>query len=121
MEELDKRDWSYSELARQAGVASSTVSMMISGKRLPGWDLCAGIARAFNLSPIRVFAKAGLTPPVPGLDEDITFEQTLEIMRKLRPEQRLELLDYARWKLERTRSEASSKDEEQDQTAEARA
>jgi len=104
MEELEERGWSYSELARRAGVSASTISMVISGKRSPGWELCAGIAQAFNLSPLRVFALAGLMVPLPGLDKDATVEQVVQIMRALSPEQREEILALARWRYDQKES-----------------
>lgn len=64
--------WSNSELARRAGVVPSTISMIVSRKNQPTWELCSGIAKAFDLPPEDVFRRAGLLPPVapPG---DVTY------------------------------------------------
>ena len=61
-DELEDRGWSYNRLAREAGQgASHTLTVLIlKGERSLSWDYCAAIARAFNLSPIRVFLEAGL-------------------------------------------------------------
>jgi transcriptional regulator with XRE-family HTH domain len=68
IEEIDKRGWSNSELARRASVAPATVSMIISGKSNPGLDFCVGVARAFNVPPEDVLRRAGLLPGRPGHD-----------------------------------------------------
>jgi DNA-binding XRE family transcriptional regulator len=49
--EMDRRDWNNTDLAKRAGVVPSTVSMIISGHKKPGLEFCAGVARAFGVSP----------------------------------------------------------------------
>lgn len=84
MKELETRDWSYSELARRADIAPSSISMVISRKRIPGWDVCAGIARAFNLPPARVFAIAGLLPsPYDAMQLSNEESETVSLLRRL--------------------------------------
>lgn len=60
--ELDERDWSYSELARRAGVSAQQVSFVMNDRRNPGPEFALGIARAFNIPPEFVFERAGLLP-----------------------------------------------------------
>jgi transcriptional regulator with XRE-family HTH domain len=90
--ELNKRGWTGSELARRAGVGTSTISYIISQQRNPGWDFCASVAQAFGLSADEVFRKAGLLPPLPP---EVTEEK--EVIRLLRsitaPERRRIVLD----------------------------
>jgi len=64
-EEIERRGWNYSELARRVGVSSSNVHTFISRKRNPTWDFCAGVAHAFGLAEDEVFRKAGLISPLP--------------------------------------------------------
>jgi transcriptional regulator with XRE-family HTH domain len=67
--ELEQRRWSYNELARQAGVSSAAVSMVMTGQQNPGVDFCRGVAKALNAPPERVFRLAGLLPHRPERDE----------------------------------------------------
>lgn len=62
--ELDKRDWSYRELARHAGKNASNplISQVMTDKRAITWDFCAAIADVLDYSPIDVFRIAGLLP-----------------------------------------------------------
>jgi transcriptional regulator with XRE-family HTH domain len=63
--ELNERGWSNSELAKRSGMAPSTISMIISRQSKPGWDFCAGLAKALGESPDKLFRLAGLLPPLP--------------------------------------------------------
>jgi transcriptional regulator with XRE-family HTH domain len=100
IDEVQKRDWSYSELARQAGMSSAQVSMVVNGRSNPGEKFCRGVAHAFRVSPDIVFRKAGLLPDVPAREE--TEQNLLYKIRQLDPEGRervaefLEYLDYQR-------------------------
>jgi hypothetical protein len=62
--ELEKRKWSYRELARRAGKNASypKISLTIAGKRAITWDFCVAIAEPLGYSPIEVFKIAGLLP-----------------------------------------------------------
>jgi transcriptional regulator with XRE-family HTH domain len=69
--ELHQRNWSYNELARQAGLSSASVSQVMTGRQKPGLDFCRGVAEALNVPPERVFRLAGLLPPRPQRDDVI--------------------------------------------------
>jgi transcriptional regulator with XRE-family HTH domain len=58
-EEMEARGWTMRELARRAHTAPTTISNILSHKRLAGWDVCAALARAFGVSPIEGFIRAG--------------------------------------------------------------
>lgn len=64
-QELELRSWSYSELARRAGLSQSTISKVMSFAASPGFDFCTGIAKALHLSTEEVLRKAGLLPTLP--------------------------------------------------------
>jgi transcriptional regulator with XRE-family HTH domain len=93
IEEMEKRGWSTSELARQARIAQSTISLNISGKRKPGIDFCVGVARAFKIPPEVVLRKAGRIPDVEGIEAKL-FEELRTYVENLSPEGREELLRY---------------------------
>jgi len=63
-EQMMKRGWTNSELARRAEVSPSAISMVISGQREPGADLCLGIAQALGEPPVTIFRRAGILPSV---------------------------------------------------------
>lgn len=60
VKELNKREWSNSELARRAGVVPSYVSMVISLGRQPGLGFCKKVANALGVSEDEVVRAAGL-------------------------------------------------------------
>lgn len=64
-EEMNRRNWSMEELARQAGEGASRplISLVLAGERSVTWNFCAAIAGAFKYDPVDVFKIAGLLPP----------------------------------------------------------
>jgi transcriptional regulator with XRE-family HTH domain len=104
--ELEKRGWSYSELARQTGEFSpSAIARVINEERGVTYPFCMGIAHAFNMRPEPVLRRAGLLPALPGLDNDAAIDRTMEVMRQLTPAERAEVLEYALWRYEREQAE----------------
>jgi len=78
--EVEKRGWTFNELARQAGLSSGAVSLVLSSQRGAGPEFCNGIARALHVPAERVFRLAGLLPArIIGEDNE---------------EQKRELIDY---------------------------
>ncbi len=93
--ELLKRNWSQSELARRAGVTRSGINGVIIGSRNPGTDLCEAIARALRLPPEEVFRAAGILPPV---TPDTRLSAEMEyLLARLTPARREEVLNYIRF------------------------
>lgn len=84
--ELAKRSWTRAELSRRANVSQSTLSMVWSGERQPGAELCVAIAHALNFPPETIFRAAGLLPALP--EEDAEWEIWRERVRHLSPENR---------------------------------
>ena len=101
--ELDKRNWSASDLARAAGVGRSSISMVLNQNRGIGPELCLAIARALKYPPKVVFEAAGLLPPEPDIDAG--FEEWAYMLSQLPERDRDELLQIARLKLERQEKE----------------
>lgn len=96
--ELGKREWTRAELARRAGVNQSSLSLIYSGERKPGPDICEAIAKAFRIPPEIVFRKAGLLPEKTDTDE--TSQEIVHIAHLLTEENRDDLLAYARFRLQ---------------------
>jgi len=63
IDQMNRRGWNNSELARRAGIGPSGISMIINEQRAPGVDFCRAVARALGLPPETVFRQAGLLPP----------------------------------------------------------
>lgn len=57
--QLDRRDWTQSDLARRLGMKSGVISSWINGVRRPSHDSCFAIARELGVDPELVVAKAG--------------------------------------------------------------
>jgi transcriptional regulator with XRE-family HTH domain len=60
--EMDQRGWSFSDLARAAGVSRGTIGNVVRGERAAGRRLATAIAKAFDYPPETVFRAAGLLP-----------------------------------------------------------
>ena len=72
-QERKRRNWSISELARQAGVTPSAMNRVINEGRGVGIDVCIGIARALGISIEEVIRRAR-----PGELPTLTVDQEAE-------------------------------------------
>jgi transcriptional regulator with XRE-family HTH domain len=97
--ELDKLGWSSADLARRSGLNPSTLSMVHNHKRRAGVDTCRAIAKAMHLPEADVLRAAGLMAP--ERDADPVIGELLELAAKLPADDRQDLIDLARAKLER--------------------
>lgn len=96
-DELNQRGWTPAELAKRAGVNTGTLSRVLTGDRNAGPDLCRAIAKALGEPPEKVFRIAGLLPAL-ATTEDTALQELMELARNMSPEDRTELLNYARYK-----------------------
>jgi transcriptional regulator with XRE-family HTH domain len=64
-DELKKRAWSSSELARQADISQSSVSNVLLRKQIPGLEFCKSVAHALDTPVTDVLRMAGHLPPIP--------------------------------------------------------
>jgi transcriptional regulator with XRE-family HTH domain len=94
--ELAQRGWSYSQLARWAGLSHSMLSRLRAGA-LPSWSACRAVAEALGLPPEEVFRQAGLLPPISPSQAE--YEQFRHLLAQLSAEDRQELLEIARLKI----------------------
>ena len=93
--ELERRKWSQRGLARQAGISQTFISQVLSGDASPSVNFCYKIAQALGEAPEKVLRLAGILAPAP---EDNTLQELIELARSLLPEDREELLKYARFR-----------------------
>ena len=91
--------WSRAELARRADLNQSTLSMIYSHKRRAGVETCKGLAKALRLPEADVLRAAGLLAP--DRKSDPVIEELLGLADKLPPDDRQDLIDLARAKLDR--------------------
>ena len=95
-EELDKRDWSQSDLARASGVHRATISKLLSyPDQRPSPDTCTGIAKALSLPVDFVLEKAGLIPE--SKDKSPTLEEANQLMDELPEEYQKQALNLIRF------------------------
>ncbi|MCB0210746.1 MAG: XRE family transcriptional regulator [Anaerolineae bacterium] len=97
-DELEQRGWSHSELARRAGVAQVTVSLVIAGKRNPGCDFCIKIAQALGESPEKLLRLADILPP--ALGDNATVQEIMDTLKQLPEQEQEEVLKYAKFRLQ---------------------
>jgi len=98
--ELKKRGWTRADLARRAHVSQSTLSLIWTGTRQPGPDICRAIAKALGYPQWFVFVKAGLLEDSPDHYMETAEAQTvLNLLRLLPPEDRREVLEYLQFKV----------------------
>jgi transcriptional regulator with XRE-family HTH domain len=94
-DELKERGWSQSELAKRSDINPSTLSLILSGDRNPGPDICLGVARAFDLPPEDVFRTAGLLPP--KTKQDHLIELITHLASQLHTEEdKNDVIEYIR-------------------------
>ena len=77
-EELDRRGWSQSELARRAGVSQFAVSSVISGNRNAGAEFCIKIAQALNEPPEKLLRLSEILPPLPASENDPRLQDLIK-------------------------------------------
>lgn len=57
---MDTRQWSKADLGRASGISKAMVSNVLNLNQDAGPDVCRDIARAFGISQVEVFRRAGL-------------------------------------------------------------
>lgn len=82
-EELAKRGWSQSELARRSHITQASISDIINGKQMPGDRAAVAIAHAFGYPLEEVRYRAGLTQELP--DDPATFQMLIARAASLDP------------------------------------
>ncbi len=100
IDEMQERGWSQSDLARSSGLSRQAISNYVNRKIItPDENALKAIANALKLTPETVFRAAGLLPPKP--EEEVTLEEWRYVLSQLTDEDREELLNIARLKIER--------------------
>jgi transcriptional regulator with XRE-family HTH domain len=79
-DEMDKRRWSESELARQTGILPSVINRWKRGEYGPNANSCVKIANALGVDPQFVMELAGHEPRQ-RVPEDTKVQQLLSAIR----------------------------------------
>ena len=97
VEQLEGRKWSYRALAKEIDMSHVLVSKVISGDMKPSADFCIKVAYALEEPPEKLLRMAEILPPGPTSD-DAALQELLDLARNLSPEDRQELLNFARFR-----------------------
>lgn len=106
-EQLDKRNWRVSDLAKRSHKSDAAVSRILHGERNADPDTLVAFANALNISPIFMFRKAKLLPQ--GPEDDATFEDWQYLLNQMSPEDQEEMRQIAEMKIERRQKEQALK------------
>lgn len=104
-DEMDKRQLTQAELARQAGVTRGAINGVLTGARGVGPDLLNAIAKGLQLPPETVFRAAGLLPSLPEDQEELQILNHL--YSQLSDEDREDILALIKAKIERKEERAA--------------
>ena len=97
--EREQRGWSQSDLARFSGLHRQIINKTENGVSMPALETYLALAKAFNISPIFIFRKAGLLPE--ANTEQVRFEDWEFVLNQLSSDEAEELRQIAIMKIER--------------------
>ena len=106
-DEMNARGWNRSELARRAHVSRGTISNILNGMRGIGVDVAEKLANAFDVPPSLVMKKAGIIAE--RVSESDEKEEIFGLFTQLSPEERDEIRDLMKFKLERNKRNTDTK------------
>lgn len=84
--EVDKRNWSQSDLARAADLNRAVINKLLNGKSHPQPATLEAISRALKIPVEIAYRAAGLLPTTP--DNDDTLEEAIHILKSIQSSQR---------------------------------
>jgi len=96
--EMRIRGINQPELAQLTGIEKSGISRIVNDKRKPEIANLQRIARGLNIPDERVFEAAGYLRPTTDTDQE--SEEMLALFSRLSPDQRHEVMRYARYVFE---------------------
>lgn len=105
--ELDKRNWSQSDLSRYSGISPTQIGRIFSGERSLGLESLVALAKALGISPITIMRKLGLLSNSGG--EDVKFDDWEFLLNQMSPEDQEELRQIAEMKIDRRKKDGSLK------------
>lgn len=109
LHEINKRDWSQSDLARQSGLTRQAVSHLISGRsKTPDNETIEKLARAFDVTIEAVMRHAQI---LPSIAEPDAKKQELEYLLSRVSDSVLDdVLEFTRFITRRKQNDKKGKD-----------
>ena len=104
--ELNKREWRATDLAQRGNIDNGLVSRLLSGARPPSVEVLKKIASAFMYPVDDVFRHAGVLPTQRESQRTAALRHVAE---QLEEEDIEELIQLARYKLQRRKNEVNDK------------
>jgi len=107
-QEMNKRHWSQSDLARASGLHRAVINKLMNGNnRFPRPQTLNAIARAFKIPAESIYRATGVLPPI---SEDDTFVQELiyKFQSIRNPQRRMTALNLLETLLDEEESEQST-------------
>ena len=102
--EIDHRGWRQADLARRAGVTTGGLNGVITGDRKPGRDMLVALARALSLPVDEMYRAAGI---LPESNTPAGYAELQQLYLHTNDKTRQEILEYARWQVEKTRKSST--------------
>ena len=84
--EMNKRGWSQSDLARAADLNRAVINKLLNGKSHPQPSTLEAISRALKIPLETTYRAAGLLPA--NSDHDETIEEAIYVLKNIRSTQR---------------------------------
>ena len=109
LETMHARGISQAELARRANCSRGSINAIVMGKRRAGRDLLCSLADALEVPLSDVLRAAGMSNE--GLERPIDLAEWVGLFEGADERTREDLLDYARWSIERSRQKSRMADE----------
>lgn len=108
-ENLDQREMTQADLARESGLTSAAISRIMRGSRGVGPEGCRAIAHALKLSEEKVFRQAGLlsqdTQESQDPEDPPTLKEWIWYYLQADEEERERMLEIAKTLSQRSRKE----------------
>jgi transcriptional regulator with XRE-family HTH domain len=93
-----RKDISIRQIEKRAGCPRGRIGNAYTNKRQPSLEVCQSIADGLVLPINDVLTYAGLLEPEKIEDEDISIRKVVEYMRRLNPDERQMIREYAEWR-----------------------
>ena len=108
-QQLRDRGWSQSELSRRARIDKSYLSKILRGERQPSLSFYTDLAEALN-EPIEKILRLDGVLRDDVDDSDLTLREYIETGKRLTPEQRLEVLNFADYLAKKAKKRSDNTD-----------
>lgn len=99
--EMLRHGWNQAELARRCGITSGQISRVLKREQNAGLETMQAVARALDVPLSEVFVRVGLLPA--RSERDSLIQQLIDMLADLPRADQEEILELARFKVERTR------------------